>query len=188
MRYRRQIIGPASLFGEITHLLAEHPARVVIDPVLTTGELRQFIASYRGQPDEDVLLQLAAVHAAATEDILLEMARRWDRDAGVLNAIATSPRATLPVLRALESASIESIRQHALVGLLRRNFAEMSEVQMRELLTRHSEENGVDIGVRLIVASAACTPLPLLLQLLQDEVDIVVQAAQRELDRRQTDG
>ncbi|WP_422886927.1 hypothetical protein [Nannocystis pusilla] len=139
---------------------------------------------YQGKPHETAFLQLVVIHHSATEELLFEIARAWSHNSGVLNAIATSPRSTRALLRFLETSASKSVAQHAYLGLLRHDLSALSERELRELRLRHGSDEGIDIGVRIMIANSSHTPVSLLLEMLQDEADIVANTARNELSKR----
>jgi hypothetical protein len=147
-----------------------------LEPELSTHALRRIIQRSKGEPFYAALAEKVVLHPSADDSIFDELITACS-DFDVLNAIALSRRAPEHLLRRLLTTSGDPVKQHAELNLLRREIELASPERLREILRAHSATGGIDIPVRILLASRENLPPDLRLQLSRDPVDLVREKA-----------
>jgi hypothetical protein len=145
--------------------------RCVLEPAMSREDLIGLVERHQGEDHHFPLLQLMVTHPSVDEGVLNLLLDRAD-DAGVEGAVATSGRASAAVL-----GRHASVREHAALALLRLELEGAPPERFEAILDGHPGEEGIDLGVRAMLAAHPRTPRRVLERLAQDDVDVVQQAA-----------
>ena len=161
MAERQNTIGTTTGSDEIRRMFAEarsQNTQVVLDENMSSEDLLTLARRSKQEGFYSVLVDLIIAHRAVDVGVLLELLREC-RSPQTLNAIATSGKAPVSVLQVLRRSEFASVRDHATLALLRPEMAYASAERIQDILAEHQGEGGVDIGVRILVASHPRTPL-----------------------------
>lgn len=147
------------------------------------ADLRRIVEEHAGARYFTELLHVIAVHPHATGS-LLETIWEFSEDAGVLNAVVTSPKVTPKILRKLRKSGVKSVAQHAEFGLLRLKLATARAAEIKDMLKNFLGDEGIALGVRGMIASHKRTPVAVLRMLKNDPADFVCKLASENLEGR----
>lgn len=144
----------------------------------------QLIARLEAAVDENLLDEIAglvALHPHADEKVFAKMmALPVDR-----NTIATSGRAPIRILQRLARSRDHYLSEHARLNLAMRTLAKIHPQRFTELFQKHSSDSGLDVGMRMAIASHRRTPVDLLLRIATDDHGgLAGSSASNELARR----
>jgi hypothetical protein len=154
---------------------------IEVDGRAPSDGLMVLARKHRGHRHWLPLLQILATHPSADDALLLFMLQSTD-DPGVLNAIATSGRASALVLGKLAGSRHRSVREHAKLAALRLELGTATETRFRELLKEHRGEDEQEIAVRALLAVHPRTPRDVLEELAKDEADFIQEAVSARLE------
>lgn len=154
-----------------------------LNPCFSGKDLLSILEEHAGARYFTELLHVLAAHPRATGRLLEAILEHSD-DAGVLNAVATSPGASVKILRRLQKSGIKSVAEHAELGLLHRKMVTAKAAEIRQLLERFSGDEGIALGVRGMIAAHKRTPAVILRKLKEDPADFVGELALENLEGR----
>lgn len=171
---------------EIQAMIGEDgwPVFFDLDPGMSAATVKWFWDTHREAEYYAELIYAVISDPRVEEQWMLDLARASE-DAGVLNTMATSGRASRAVLQVLAESSMEDVRQHAELGLIREDLPKMSAADLDEILDLHAGVGGNDMGVRQLIAIHEGTPDSVLRRLAKDTVDFIREAAETNLCSRQ---
>lgn len=144
--------------------------------------LRQIASVHADFPHRDLVLELVVEHRrcdVATLEWILELA---PGSAAVLNAIATSGKASPEILRRLTRSEIVSVREHAQLALVDRQLCEADDDGIAKLYQQHRDHPSWGYGFRYRLVSDPRTPRSVL-DSIASYRDPVGTQAQRRLGR-----
>jgi len=151
-----------------------------IDENLSRDDLIAIMKRFRKEKFYKALLEILVGHSNV-DDYILEDIIKNENDDNLLNDIATSGKCSERVLKILINSEHEYVQQHARLALIHIELANAKPQYFRELFQQYPGEKGIDIGVRVILASHPNTPKDIIEQLKSDEVDIVKDVVQNRL-------
>jgi hypothetical protein len=157
--------------------------REPLNPKMPAKGLAELLRRFRGEPWYLELVEFVAGHPRAN-DAVHGTIMRITKDPAVLNAIATSKAASPATLRRLVRSPNQNVRGHARLAILTDELRTAPAARIRRILSRHGRESGIDIGVRMLLASHRRTPADVIDALMSDDVDLVRTAAEKAAKRR----
>ena len=158
-----------------------------ISPTLSPLELQVLCRRHANESYVAELLSAVTTHPAADDGVLRAILCLVPNDVTIQNSVASSGKASIPLLRALAASPAQSVRDHASLALIEKEtIPAADESVLRSLLDRHGGDEGISLGVRHLLAKHEQTPDSILRRLVNDEVDFIASTARENLQRRRS--
>lgn len=158
--------------------------RVEIAKSVSASELIGLARLHAREIYGEQLAQIVCQHQNMTARHLAALDRILPKSLGLANAIATSGKAPLSLLRRYATRRDRHLREHAKLALLSRSLDGAGVRKFRRILDRSGGDSPSAMARRSIVLTHPSTPVEVLAGLLSDPIDSFAREASRRLGRK----
>lgn len=141
--------------------------------------LRTIAQAHAGSPQRECVLQMVVAHRSCDDTTLALVCELAEGSAAVLNAVATSGKASRTLLRQLARSPHVSVREHAELALVDQQLRDADDDGIAQVYQQHRDHPtwGYDLRYRLV--SDPRTPHSVLSSIASYRDPIALQAQRR---------
>lgn len=158
----------------------------IFSPSLTPQNLISLLHKHKNKPYSSALYELIAEHINANDEVLSELMDAPDFNNTVANAIATSGKASVDVLKRLLKVVGDVGTEHVKLSLFSKTLESLNTKKIESVLKEtYTKDDNYSVSVRYLIASSPFIPKKILIKLTHDDYDHVSKAATATLDKLQ---